>query len=241
LVVLGGGSNVLISDQGLRGAAVLTTEMTRIARQGLNLVVDAGSLSHQVALAAQQAELSGAEFLSWLPGTIGGACFMNARAFGGEIAQILRQALVVSADGQLLRLSLVPEQFAYKQSPLQTSGQILVEATLSLQPGESAAITTRMNTIEQARKAKRELDFPSCGCVFKNNYRVGISSGQLIEQCGLKGYRVGDAQVSPFHANFIINLGQATAAQVRQVIDHVQATVATRLGHHLELEVQLLQ
>jgi UDP-N-acetylmuramate dehydrogenase len=238
--VLGGGSNVLVSDQGVQGAVVLLSGLDQLAIQGEEVSAGAGLPSHEVALAARRAGLTGAEFLAWLPGSFGGACLMNARAYGGEISQVLSRARTVTRTGQLHDLDLKPEQFDYKRSPFQGTGEIVVEATLSLAPGDPEAIQRRMDQNEASRRANHELDHPSCGCVFKNDHRIGISSGKLIDDCGLKGYRVGQAQVSPHHANFVINLGQATAAQVHQVIDHVHRTVAEQTGHDLELEVRLI-
>lgn len=239
--VLGGGSNVLISDRGVRGVVVVTTSLDALTVEGTTLRAEAGAASHAVARAALAAGLAGAEFLTWLPGSIGGACLMNARAHGGEVSQVLREARCLRrGDGRAETLALAPDQFAYKRSPFARRGLILVEATLALAPGEPAAIGARMDAIEAARRANHELDHPSCGCVFKNDHRIGRSSGRLIDECGLKGYRVGDAQVSPHHANFVLNLGSATAADVRAVMEHVHATVRRTTGHDLEREVRLL-
>lgn len=239
-VVLGGGSNVLISDAGVRGAVVITTGLDRLQTVGPSIVAGAGVQSHAIAEAALEAELQGAEFLAWLPGSLGGACLMNARAHGGEIARVLTRATVVTRAGQRRELALSPDQFAYKRSPFQRSGDIIAEAALSLDPGERGAIRARMEAIEARRRANHEMDHPSCGCVFKNNHDIGVSSGKLIDACGLKGFRVGAAEVSPHHANFVLNRGGATAADVRRVIEHMRAEVARQTGWELELEVQLL-
>ena len=237
--IMGGGSNVLVSDLGVRGAVILTTALTQLEVRGAELIAGAGVESHQVALAAARAGLTGAEFLTCLPGSIGGASYMNARAYGGELSQVLRRATVVRAGG-IEELVLSPEQFSYKRSPFQQREGTISEVTLALSRGDPARVRERMDFIERERRAKHEMDHPSCGCVLKNDYSLGVSAGQLVEQCGLKGFRVGDAQVSPHHANFVINLGQATARQVYDVIQHVQVTVAARTGHRLEREVQLV-
>jgi len=239
-VVLGGGSNVLVSDRGVRGAVLLTTGLARIEVRGGAVVAEAGAQSHAVAVAAQRAGLTGAEFLAWLPGTVGGACLMNARAYGGEVSQILRRARVVTPAGDAEELTLEPGQFAYKRSPLAGRGLVIAEVTLELAPGDPAAIQAAMDGIEVRRRANHEMDHPSCGCVFKNDYSIGISSGQVVDRCGLKGYAVGAARVSPHHANFVINTGGASAVDVRRVIEHVRAEVERQTGHRLELEVQLL-
>lgn len=238
--VLGGGSNLLVADRGFRGVVVLTAGLGDLRVEGTCLHAGAGVASHAVAEAALAAGLTGAEFLTGLPGSIGGACFMNARAYGGEVSQVLRRARVIHRDGQQDERSLGPEQFAYKRSPFQDEGLVLGQATLILEEGDIDQIRQRMEIILRSRRDRHEPDHPSCGCVFKNDYRIGISSGQLIESLGLKGFRIGDAQVSPYHANFIINLGRATATDIRRVMDHVRRTVASKTGFELELEVQLL-
>jgi UDP-N-acetylmuramate dehydrogenase len=239
-ILLGGGSNVLISDRGVREAVVFTSDLNRLRVEGHAVLAEAGVESHRVALAALDAGLTGAEFLCWLPGTIGGACYMNARAFGGEISQVLVEARVITRRGEARNARFSPEMFSYKCSPFRESGDLVAEATLWLNAGDAARIRERMEEIERQRRTKHEMDFPSCGCVFKNDHTLGGSSGTIIERCGLKRFRIGDAQVSPFHANFIINHGRATAEEVLRVIAHVRRIVAEQTGHKLELEVQLL-
>jgi UDP-N-acetylmuramate dehydrogenase len=240
--VLGGGSNVLVADRGFRGAVVLTSALDRLELgPGETLIAGAGVDSHQVALAALDAGLSGVEFLAWLPGSIGGACLMNARAYGGEISGVMRAARCVRrGDGGLEELALAPEHFSYKRSHFGERGLIVAEATFALTPGDVTASKEQIDFIEAARRKNHEMDHPSCGCVFKNDYSVGISSGKLIDACGLKGLRVGQAQVSAHHANFVVNLGDASAADVRAVIERVHEAVREETGHDLEREVQLL-
>lgn len=238
--VLGGGSNILVSDDGTRGAVVLTRELKQVRVKGHELLAGAGAESHDVALAAQGAGLAGAEFLTRLPGSIGGACYMNARAYGGEISGVLTRAAVVDPQGLAQSRHLRRSDFTYKRSPFQNTGDTIAEVVLALRPSDPAQIRERMERIAQSRQEKHELDFPSCGCVFKNDASLGQSSGQLIEGCGLKGYCQGDVQVSPHHANFVLNLGRATAAEIRQVMEHVRRTVEEQTGHRLQYEVQLL-
>ena len=238
--VLGGGSNVLVSDHGVRGVVILTEAMDRVEVDGHTLWAGAGVSSDQVAHRALAAGLSGAEFLRCLPGSVGGACFMNARAYDSEISHVFSKAEAVFIDGERRILPLRPNQFSYKRSPFQENGAVVARAALALEPGDPAAIERRMDRIATARHAKHELDFPSCGCVFKNDRRIGRPSGLIIEQCGLKGLRVGGAQVSPHHANFVFNLDDATAADIRAVIDCIQHTVHQKTGWTLEHEVQFL-
>ena len=238
--VLGGGTNVLVSDRGVRGAVVLTTALATLEVEGHELRAGAGVQSHAVAVAAREAALTGAEFFTCLPGTIGGACYMNARAYEGEVSGVLARAVTLTHDGGTRRPQLSPEQFAYKRSPFQGSGEVIAEVTLALAPGDGAAIGARMDQIETSRRQRHELDYPSCGCVFENDHSVGVPSGALIDRCGLKGYRRGDAMVSPHHGNFVFNTGQASAAELRAVMDHLRDAVAATTGHTMEFEVQFL-
>ena len=240
VTVLGGGTNVLVSDGGVRGAVVLTTALCALEVQGAEVIAGAGVQSNAVAEAARDAGLSGAEFLTCLPGTIGGACYMNARAHDGEISEVLTRAVTVTPSAKLRRRRLTPGEFAYKRSPIQGTGELIVEVTLALAPGDEPKIRRRMEQIEASRRQRHELDFPSCGCVFKNDRDIGVPSGVLIDRCGLKGFRQGDVQVSPYHGNFVFNTGQASAAQLRAVMDHLRTSVQEITGHTLEFEVQFL-
>ncbi len=240
LQVLGRGSNVLIGDGGVRGVVVLLRELEGVEVHGERLLVGAGAECTDVAALALGAALTGVEFFHWLPGSVGGAAFMNARAFEQEMSQIWRGAQVVTQAGELEERRYGPEDFSYKRSPLQDTGELAALLELQLAKGEPAKIRGRMEHNEAKRRDNGEMDHPSCGCVFKNDRRFGAPSGLLIDQSGLKGYRVGDAQVSPHHANFVINLGRATAADLRTVIEHVQATVEKETGHRLEHEVRFV-
>ena len=240
VTVLGGGTNVLVSDRGVRGAVVLTSALSSLQVEGAEVRAGAGVQSHQVAVAAGAAGLRGAEFLTCLPGSIGGACYMNARAYEGEVSQVLSRATTITPAGEPRERAFAPDQFAYKRSPLQGTGELVVEVTLTLAPGDVQAIGLRMEQIEASRREKHELDFPSCGCVFKNDRRFGASSGALIDRCGLKGYSQGDVQVSAHHGNFVFNTGAASATELRRVMDHLRATVQASTGYTLEFEVQFL-
>lgn len=238
--VLGRGSNVLIGDKGVRGVVVLLRELEGIEVQGERLVVGAGADCTDVAALALGAALTGVEFFHRLPGSVGGAAFMNARAFDQEMSQIWRSALVVTPAGELEERHYGPGDFAYKQSPLQETGEVAAQLELHLTFGEPDEIRARMDHNEQKRRDSGEMDHPSCGCVFKNDRAFGAPSGLLVDRAGLKGYRVGDAQVSHRHANFVINLGQATAADLRAVIEHVQWTVEKETGYRMEHEVRFV-
>ncbi len=240
LQVLGRGSNVLIADKGVRGVVVVLRELEGIEVQGERLLVGAGADCTDVAAVALEASLTGVEFFHWLPGSVGGAAFMNARAFEQEVSQVWRSALVVTPTGELQERRYGPGDFAYKRSPLQDTGELAARLALHLAPGDRDEIRATMEHNERKRRDNGEMDHPSCGCVFKNDRAFGAPSGLLVDRCGLKGYRQGDAQVSPHHANFVINLGQATAADLRAVIEHVGRTVEKETGHRMEHEVRFV-
>ena len=238
--VLGRGSNVLISDEGLRGVVLLLRELDCLGVRGETLVTDAGVDCTDAAAKALEAGLTGLEFFHRLPGSVGGAAFMNARAFEQEMSQVWRAAQVVTPQGRLEARRYAPTDFSYKRSPLQETGELAARLELQLTRGDPARIRAQMESNEQKRQENGELAFPSCGCVFKNDYAFGAPSGRLIDGCGLKGFRIGQAQVSATHANFVVNLGGARAADIRAVIEHVRREVALRTGHHLACEVRFL-
>ncbi len=240
VTLLGLGSNVLVADQGIRGVVVLLRDLHHIQVDGTVVRAGAGADCTAVAGRALEAGLEGLEFFHHLPGSVGGAAFMNARAFDQEMSQVWHAAHLVTAEGQLVERRYSPEVFRYKHSPLQESGEIAAELTLQLAPGAPTAIAARMEQNAQQRRENGEFCWPSCGCVFKNDRRIGVPSGRLIDQCGLKGFSIGGARVSPLHANFVVNAAKACAADLRAVIEHVQAEVERRTGHRLEPEVRLL-
>lgn len=240
LTVLGQGSNVLVGDQGVRGLVIFTRALAGLEVSGATVLAGAGVDCTVLAGQALRAGLAGLEFCHWLPGSAGGAAFMNARAFDQEMSQVWVGATCVTADGALVRRTFGPGDFAYKRSPLQASGEWVAHLELALTPGDPQAIAARMADNEAHRRRSGEHLFPSCGCVFKNDRAIGIPSGRLIDGLGLKGFSVGGAAVSEHHANFVINRGGATAADLRAVIEHLQAAVLRETGHRLECEVQII-
>jgi UDP-N-acetylmuramate dehydrogenase len=240
VTLLGLGSNVLVADRGIRGVVVLLRDLAHIQVDDAVVRAGAGADCTAVAACALEAGLEGLEFFHHLPGSVGGAAFMNARAFDQEMSQVWRAARLVTPEGRLVERRFSSELFRYKHSPLQESGEIAAELTLRLTPGAPAAIAARMERNERQRRKNGEFCWPSCGCVFKNDRRIGVPSGRLIDQCGLKGFSIGGARVSPLHANFVVNAAKARAADLRAVIEHVRAEVERRTGHRLEPEVRLL-
>ena len=240
-VLLGNGTNLLVSDRGIRGIVIGTNHVKGIDRQenGTSLRVACGETLANTAVAARKFGLSGMEFAHGIPGTVGGALCMNAGAYGGEMCQIVRETLAVRSDGREIRIQGEDHAFGYRTSVFQKEcGLYAVETILDLQPGDPEKIEERMNELMCRRKASQPLEFPSAGSTFKRP--VGNYAGTLIQNAGLKGTRVGDAQVSEKHAGFIINCGKATCQDVLSLISVVQNTVMERFGVKLEPEVRLL-
>ncbi len=237
-VVLGRGSNVLVSDRGIRQPVLLTARLVRVGGIQDQLWSEAGAECTDLATVAAEVALSGLEFFYRLPGTVGGALFMNARAFGQEVSQVARRALVVDQRGHMETMELEPGDFGYKHSPFMDKGGVLAKVWWALKPGDREEILARMEANAAHRARNGENMFPSCGCVFKNP--PGQSAGRLIDECGLKGRRFGAAWVSARHGNFIHHGGSATASEIRTLMELVRREVATRKGVELDYEVRFL-
>lgn len=239
--VLGRGSNLLVSDQGLRGLVIkLQGGLTQISCQQNILIGEAGVLIKDFAAFAATAGLSGLEFAEGIPGTLGGGVVMNAGAYGHHLAEVIRFITYCDQKGQLSTLTPQSNDFAYRQSLFQKDkGLIIVAITCQLQPANTDDIQAQMAIYHQKRQSKQPLDLPSAGSTFKNP--PGQSVAKLIESVGAKGWRVGDAQVSPMHSNFLINLGNATSADVLTLMDRIQQAVLLEHGIQLEPEIIFLR
>lgn len=234
LTVLGQGSNLLVSDRGIRGVTVrLRGEFEQFLFSGDRVVAGAGVLLPQISRAAAERSLMGAEPFCGIPGTVGGALRTNAGTPEGDIGQVLRVAEVLDAQGRLRRLNRDEIHFAYRRSNLE--GGIVVSVEIQLRPGNKSVILAVMDQQLKRRAERQPLGTKNCGSVFKNP--PGDFAARLIEAVGLKGFRVGGAQVSPKHANFIENVDRATAADVHTIIDALRSAVQQRFGIELELEV----
>ncbi len=241
--VLGRGSNLLISDQGLRGLVIQTSGLQRLSHDDDCVSAWCGVELRELCLYAQKLGLAGLEFASGIPGSVGGAVYMNAGAYGGEIKDVLycSKYLALTAEnpdqaGRVLHLKAGEHDFAYRSSVFQTQPYIHLSSVFRLHPDAPEAIAERMRQLERDRWQKQPMDLPSAGSVFKRP--AGHFTGRLVDDCGLRGFRIGDAAVSDKHCGFIVNLGQATAAQVLAVIRHVQSTVFERFGVKLETELR---
>ncbi len=238
--ILGQGSNVLISDKGVREPVIIATAMNTVALENGLLEAEAGTPCTKLASAALKAGLSGLEFFHCLPGSVGGATYMNGRAFGQEVSGTIEWADVITPWGKLERRDLKPSDFSYKKSPFMEEDLMVVRAAFRLKPAPRDQIRAAMEANELHRRKKGEMDYPSCGCVFKNPRQSDRSAGALIDACNLKGLRQGRAWVSDKHANFIVHSGKVTAAQIRGLMEKVRDTVYRRTGVRLDYEVRFL-
>lgn len=236
-LVMGNGSNLLVRDGGVRGLVVKLGEpMSSIRVEGHSIRAQAGASLSAVSRAALQASLTGLEFAAGIPGSLGGGMAMNAGAYGGELSQVVREATVL-LHGEVQVLSREQLQMGYRTTRVLREGGVVLEAVLDLQPGDPEQIRAQMEELNRRRREKQPLSYPSAGSTFKRP--AGYFAGALIEQAGLKGYSIGDAQVSELHAGFVINRGRATAADLLALIRHVQQTVYEASGVRLETEVRI--
>lgn len=238
LRVVGCGSNILAADEGLDCVILhIGPDMSGIEIEGEVLYADAGATNGQVAAAAQAAGLAGYEFASGIPGTIGGAAYMNAGAYGSEFKDIVCNIVCISREGAVFELEREEAGLGYRHSRMMDDESIVLGATLQLRKDDPAAIQERMDDLHARREEKQPLEMPSAGSTFKRP--EGYFAGKLIQDAGLKGYRVGDAMVSEKHSGFIVNAGSATAAQVLQLIGDIQDKVFQMEGVRMEPEVRI--
>ena len=238
-LVVGRGSNLLVADEGLPGVVVQIGEgLSDVSAEGTTLVAQAGATNEAVAAAALDAGLAGYEFASGIPGSIGGAAFMNAGAYDGEFKDVASSVTCLFPDGQVRELSAEQAEWGYRASRMHREGLVVLAARLELRPGDRSAIRARMDDLAARRAAKQPLELPSAGSTFKRP--PGHFAGKLIQDAGMQGHRVGGAQVSTKHAGFVVNAGGATAADVRQVIADVQRAVREQFGVELQPEVRMV-
>ena len=239
VTLVGNGSNLLVRDKGIRGLVIkLSNIFSSITVEGNVLTFGSGISLAMASKKAASLSLSGLEFAVGIPGTIGGAVYMNAGAYDGEMAKVVTCVRVMDMQGKISELQASELDFAYRHTALQNSGWIVISVTVALQPGEAESIAAKMADFSQRRISKQPLELPSAGSMFKRP--VGYFAGTLIEQTGLKGYTVGGAQVSQKHAGFVVNVGGATAQDVLQLISDVQSKVFAAHGVRLEPEVLVL-
>ncbi|MFT9055922.1 MAG: UDP-N-acetylmuramate dehydrogenase, partial [Ethanoligenens sp.] len=234
---LGNGSNLLISDTGYAGAVVSLEAFQRIDLDGTDILCGAGALLKDVCVFARDHALSGLEFAYGIPGSIGGAVYMNAGAYGGEMRHVVKQSWYLDGISQG-SFSGNAHAFSYRHSVYTGSRKVITRVRFALTPGERTQIDGKMKELMNRRVSKQPLEFPSAGSVFKRP--PGHFAGTLIDQCGLKGAQVGGAMVSDKHAGFIVNVGGATCADVCALIQHIQRTVLQKTGVKLESEIRMI-
>ena len=238
LYVIGKGSNLLVSDEGLRGVVMeIGDGLREITVEGDRITAEAGAGLIAVAAAARDHGLTGLEFASGIPGTLGGGISMNAGAYGGEMKDVVERVEALR-KGELICLTGEEMHFGYRKSRCHEEGLIITKAVLRLTPGDPDQIAAKMQELNSRRREKQPLTWPSAGSTFKRP--EGYFAGQLIQEAGLKGYSVGDAQVSEKHAGFVINRGNATSEDIYCLIRHVIRTVEANAGVQLEPEVRIL-
>ena len=235
--VIGNGSNLLVGDRGVCGVVLqIYRNYASIRIEGTDLYVQAGALLGQTAAAAAREGLTGLEFASGIPGTIGGAAAMNAGAYGGEMKDVLVWVKAIDRDGYVRQYAAAELELGYRTSRIQKEALVVLEVKLTLQQGDPVKIRERMEELKEQRVAKQPLEYPSAGSTFKRP--EGYFAGKLIMDAGLRGFSVGDAQVSEKHCGFVINRGNATAADVMALVSQVQTIVEEKFGVQLELEVR---
>ena len=238
--IIGNGSNLLVRDGGIRGLVIrIAGSFSAIEMKGEELHAQSGAMVRSVANFAQERGLSGLASMAGIPGTIGGAVIMNAGAYGGEMSQVVtRVEAIALSDGKPVRFEAEDLGFAYRHSAMMDAGIIVTDVYMQLDPADPADIAALTNELLTARREKQPLEFPSAGSTFKRP--EGYFAAKLIDDCGLRGLRIGDAQVSEKHAGFIVNRGHATASDILRLMDEVNARVQAQFGVTLEPEVRIL-
>ncbi len=237
--VIGNGSNLLVSDEGIRGLVIeIGQGLAGYEVNGNVIYAEAGILLKKLASVAASESLSGLEEISGVPGTLGGGVFMNAGAYGGELKDTVKKVTYVDCDGEIHTIDASECGFGYRKSIFSGGGKFIVSAELELKKGDKDEILSKMADYTKRRREKQPISYPSAGSTFKRP--EGYFAGTLIEQAGLKGYRCGDAMVSELHAGFVINCGNATAQDIINVIEHTKKTVLEKFGVVLEPEIRFL-
>ncbi|HFI0255474.1 TPA: UDP-N-acetylmuramate dehydrogenase [Streptococcus suis] len=237
-MVLGNSSNIIVRDGGIRGFVIRMDKLNSVTVSGYTIEAEAGANLIETTKVALFHSLSGFEFACGIPGSIGGAVYMNAGAYGGEIAHILVSAQVLTPAGYVETIEGRDLRFGYRSSILQENGAIVLSAKFALKPGNHTVIKQEMDRLTHLRELKQPLELPSCGSVFKRP--LGHFAGQLIMEAGLKGHRIGGVEVSEKHAGFMVNVADGTAKDYEDLIAHVIQVVKESSGITLEREVRII-
>lgn len=238
LTILGNASNLIVKDGGIRGVVLILTDMNQIEVSDTTIVAQSGAKLIEVSRQATEHSLTGLEFACGIPGSIGGAVYMNAGAYGGEVCDIIESVTVLTQDGTIETYSAQACAFSYRHSVFQDNHAIVLSTTFRLEKGDLANIRERVADLTFQRESKQPLEYPSCGSVFKRP--EGHFAGKLIQDSGLQGHRIGGVEVSTKHAGFMVNVANGTATDYLQLIAHVQSVVLEKFGVHLEPEVKII-
>ncbi|EOU1487925.1 UDP-N-acetylmuramate dehydrogenase [Clostridium perfringens] len=236
--ILGNGSNILVKDGGISGVVIKFNKLNKITTEGNCVTAQSGALLKDVSRAALENNLRGFEFACGIPGSIGGAVFMNAGAYDGEMAHVIKSARVIDENCNIKNLTKEELELGYRSSIVMKKGYVVIEATVELESGEYASIKDKIDDLTNRRESKQPLEYPSAGSTFKRP--EGYFAGKLIQDSGLKGFSIGGAAVSEKHSGFVINKGGATAKDVLDVIAHVQKTVKENFDVELHTEVRII-
>ena len=236
--VIGNGSNLLVSDEGYPGVIISTEKFDKLEIDGNNVTAGAGVILSKAASMAYKSGLTGLEFAAGIPGSVGGACVMNAGAYGSEMKNVLKTVTVLTKNGEVVTLPAEELELGYRTSVITKAGYLVLEAEMELEEGNPEEIKALMDDLAFCRKDKQPLEFPSAGSTFKRP--EGYFAGKLIEDAGLKGFTVGGAQVSEKHAGFVINKGNAAASDIYALCKAVEQKVMEQFGVALEMEIKLL-
>lgn len=237
-IVLGNASNLIVRDGGIRGIVMILRDMDHITVEGNNVIAQAGAKLIDATHHALDASLTGMEFACGIPGSIGGAVYMNAGAYGGEVKDVLVSADILFEDGHIKTLTNEELKFGYRHSLMQEERGIVLSATFHLEKGNHDNIAEKMAELTDLREQKQPLEYPSCGSVFKRP--EGHYTGPLIIEAGLQGLKWGGAQVSTKHAGFIVNIDHATATDYIELIEHIQKVIKEKFDIQLETEVRII-
>ena len=236
--VIGNGSNLLVKDGGFRGVIISLTNVNKVLVNGERIEAECGAMLKSVSDKAVDNSLTGFEFACGIPGTVGGAVFMNAGAYDGEISHVIESAEVINEDGEVIKLSKEELHLGYRSSIVMEKGYVVLCATFKLNKGTVKSIKDLVADLTNKRESKQPLEYPSAGSTFKRP--VGYFAGKLIQDAGLKGYSVGGAAISEKHSGFVINKGGATAKDILDLIHHVQDEVKKQFGVDLHTEVRII-
>ena len=238
LTVLGNSSNVIIKDGGIRGIVMILTEMNHMEVKRHRLIVQSGARLIDASRMALAERLSGLEFACGIPGSVGGAVYMNAGAYDGEVEEVIESVVVITREGKIKTYEKNELEFSYRHSKLQETNEIVLEVVFHLEKGKQETIKARMDDLTALRESKQPLEYPSCGSVFKRP--TGYFTGKLIQEAGLQGLIWGGAQVSMKHAGFIVNINSATATDYIELIAHIKEVIMEHYGVPLETEVRII-